>query len=114
MLLRPIRQELGFRPGRASLGDLLHVGQLCGLRGGCTALCGLWRGLLHRSHWGIADPAAVRGADTECSLAFAEAARLLGNRIRLFSSLPLDKLDGLSIKRRMDEIGVTQDASQAA
>ena len=77
-------------------------------------VCPIWPGKPIRSHWGIADPAAVKGSDTECSLAFAEAARLLGNRIRLFSSLPLDKLDGLSIKRRMDEIGVTPDVPQPA
>ena len=70
-------------------------------------VCPIWPGKPIRSHWGVPDPAAVQGTDTEISLAFAEAFRQLGNRIRLFTSLPLEKLDGLTIQRRMDEIGRT-------
>ncbi len=72
-------------------------------------VCPIWPGKPMRSHWGIPDPAAVEGAEWEIDRAFAEAHRLLGNRIRLFASLPLDKLDGLSLKREMDAIGQTAD-----
>jgi hypothetical protein len=48
------------------------------------------------------------------SLAFAEAYRMLANRIRLFASLPIDKLDALSLKREMERIGQTQDAPEPA
>ncbi len=68
-------------------------------------VCRIWRGKPMRSHWGIADPAAVEGADWEIDWAFAEAHRLLGNRIRIFASLPFDKLDKLSLNREMDAIG---------
>jgi amino-acid N-acetyltransferase len=61
-----------------------------------------------RSHWGVADPAAVEGSETVVTLAFAETYRLLGNRIRIFASLPDEKLDGLSVKAEMDAIGKTQ------
>lgn len=67
-----------------------------------------------RSHWGVPDPAAVEGSDTHVSLAFADACRMLGNRIRLFASLPIDKLDELSLKREMDAIGRTRDAPSPA
>ena len=37
--------------------------------------------------------------------AFIAAYRLLSRRISLFVSLPLNKLDGLALKSRLDEIG---------
>lgn len=75
-------------------------------------VCPIWPGQPLRAHWGIPDPAAVEGSASEVSLAFAEAYRQLSNRIALFLALPIDKLDGLAIKRRMDEIGQTQDAAE--
>jgi len=77
-------------------------------------ICPIWPGKPVRSHWGIPDPAAATGTEAEISLAFADAYRQLGNRIRLFISLPLEKLDALSIKRRMDEIGTTADVPDNA
>ena len=74
----------------------------------------IWPGKPIKSHWGIADPAAVEGSDAQVSLAFTDAFRMLGDRIRLFSCLPFEKLDNLSLKRRMDEIGEAQDAPQPA
>ncbi|MEW6597861.1 MAG: arsenate reductase ArsC [Pseudomonadota bacterium] len=77
-------------------------------------VCPIWPGKPLRTHWGIPDPAAVEGTPTDVSLAFAEAYRMLANRIRLFASLPIDKLDALSLKREMDRIGQTQDAPEPA
>jgi hypothetical protein len=57
------------------------------------------------AHWGIPDPAAVEGAETKRRLAFADAYRQLGNRISIFTSLPLASLDRLSLQQRLDEIG---------
>ena len=75
-------------------------------------VCPVWPSRPTRAHWGIPDPAAVQGSPTEVSLAFAEAYRQLSNRIQLFLALPIEKLDGLAIKRSMDEIGQTQDTAQ--
>jgi protein-tyrosine-phosphatase len=77
-------------------------------------VCPIWPGKPVRSHWGIPDPAAVEGSLSEISLAFAEAYRQMSNRIGLFLALPIANLDGLSIKRRMDEIGQTQDEPERA
>ena len=77
-------------------------------------ICPIWPGRPMRAHWGIPDPAAVEGSASEVSFAFAEAYWQLSNRIGLFLALPLEKLDGLAIKRRMDEIGLTQDAGDRA
>jgi arsenate reductase len=77
-------------------------------------VCPIWPGKPVRSHWGIPDPVAVEGSPSEVSVAFAEAYRQLSNRIALFLALPIAKLDSLSIKRRMDEIGQIQDAPERA
>lgn len=72
-------------------------------------VCPVWPGKPITSHWGVPDPAAATGSDAEISAAFAETARMLGNRIRLFLSLPLDKIDGLSLQTKMREIHQSAD-----
>lgn len=57
------------------------------------------------AHWGVPDPAAVEGTDAEKHLAFADAYRMLNNRISIFASLPMETIDKLALKRRLDEIG---------
>ncbi len=68
-------------------------------------VCPVWPGQPLTAHWGIADPAAVEGSDDDKRKAFAEASRTLRNRISIFASLPLDKLDRLSLQRKLDELG---------
>ena len=72
-------------------------------------VCPVWPGQPMTAHWGVADPAAVEGSDDEKRRAFSEAAHILGNRIRIFTSLPLAKLDRLSLQTRLRDIG-TNDA----
>jgi arsenate reductase len=57
------------------------------------------------AHWGIPDPAAVEGTDEEKRRAFRDAFLRLRRRIELFAALPLDKLRGLALKERLDQIG---------
>ncbi|MEO8507908.1 MAG: arsenate reductase ArsC [Betaproteobacteria bacterium] len=68
-------------------------------------VCPVWPGQPMTAHWGIPDPAAVEGSDDNKRRAFAEASRVLLNRIRVFASLPLSKLDRLSLQAKLDEIG---------
>jgi len=68
-------------------------------------VCPTWPGHPMTAHWGIPDPAAVTGSEAEVGLAFADAYRVLHNRITLFMNLPLDSLDRMSLQRRVDEIG---------
>jgi len=77
-------------------------------------VCPVWPGQPVTAHWGVPDPAAVEGSDEDKRRAFAETARVLTHRIRIFASLPLAKLDRLTIKRRLDEIGKTRDLDSAA
>ena len=69
--------------------------------------CPIWPGQPMSAHWGVPDPAAVGGTDTEKALAFAETYRMLNSRISIFTSLPLDSLDKLSLQRRLEDIGKT-------
>lgn len=67
--------------------------------------CPLWPGQPVSAHWGIPDPAAVQGNEAERRVAFADAYRMLYNRISIFVSLPLASLDRLTLQRRLDHIG---------
>ena len=42
------------------------------------------------------------------ALAFADTYRMLNNSIGIFTSLPLESLDSLSLQRRLDDIGKTK------
>jgi arsenate reductase len=57
------------------------------------------------AHWGVPDPAAMRGTEEQVAKAFRDAFFLLDRRISLFLSLPLSTLDGLSLKKEIDKIG---------
>lgn len=68
-------------------------------------VCPVWPGQPISAHWGVEDPAAVQGTDEQKRRAFTTAFNQLRNRIGMFASLPLEKLEGLAIKRKLDEIG---------
>src|SRR3984957_12903984 len=68
-------------------------------------VCPVWPGKPMTAHWGIADPAAVEGTDAEKALAFRKALGELETRIRLFTSLPIDSLDGMTLQAKLRAIG---------
>lgn len=70
--------------------------------------CPVWPGQPITAHWGISDPAAVEGTIEEKRKAFLKAYTELYRRIGLFVALPLDKLSGLALKEKLDEIGRAQ------
>ncbi|MBC7314541.1 MAG: arsenate reductase ArsC [Rhizobium sp.] len=67
--------------------------------------CPVWPGQPMTAHWGVPDPAALEGTETEKALAFADAYRMLGNRISIFVNLPIASLDRLALQKRVSEIG---------
>jgi arsenate reductase len=73
--------------------------------------CPLWPGQPMTSHWGVPDPAATTGNEAQIRLAFAEAFRMISNRISLFVSLPLRSLDRLSLQKQLDSIGKSKDSA---
>ncbi|MDX9995730.1 MAG: arsenate reductase ArsC [Rhodocyclaceae bacterium] len=70
-------------------------------------VCPVWPGQPMTAHWGIPDPAAAEGTDEARRRAFFTAFNQLQQRISYFVNLPMDKLDRLTLKLRLDEIGKT-------
>jgi arsenate reductase len=68
-------------------------------------VCPVWPGQPLTAHWGIPDPAAIRGTAADIERGFRDAFFILERRISLFLSLPLTSLDRLAIKRELDIIG---------
>ena len=68
-------------------------------------ICPVWPGQPMTAHWGLPDPAAVEGSDTDKWLAFRNTFHALESRIKAFTSLPLASLDRMKIKQRLDQIG---------
>ncbi len=68
-------------------------------------ICPVWPGQPMTAHWGVPDPAAVRGTREQVEKAFRDAFFLLDRRISLFLSLPLSTLDRFSLKKEVDNIG---------
>ena len=67
-------------------------------------MCPVWPGQPITAHWGVPDPAAVRGSAADIERAFREAFFLLDRRISLFLALPLKSLEGLALQRELDNI----------
>lgn len=67
--------------------------------------CPYWPGQPMTAHWGIPDPAAVKGSPDEIARAFRDAFVVLDRRIGLFLSLPLSTLQELAIQEEINKIG---------
>jgi protein-tyrosine-phosphatase len=68
-------------------------------------VCPIWPGQPMTAHWGVPDPAAVEGSEEDRLKAFQDAARVLKRRIELFLSLPMDRLDAMSLHKELHGIG---------
>ena len=68
-------------------------------------VCPYWPGQPMTAHWGISDPAAVEGTNTQKSIAFREAFKVLENRIKIFTSLPIASLERVKLQAHVDAIG---------
>ena len=67
--------------------------------------CPYWPGHPMTAHWGVPDPAAVKGTPEEIERAFHSAYLTLERRINLFLSLPPATLDGMSVQDELKKIG---------
>jgi arsenate reductase (thioredoxin) len=68
-------------------------------------VCPIWPGQPMTAHWGVPDPARATGNEAERRLAFADAYRMMNNRIGIFINLPIASLDRLSLQSKLAEIG---------
>ncbi len=67
--------------------------------------CPIWPGQPMTAHWGIEDPAAAEGTVEQKRKAFAQAYIRLNARISQLVSLPIDKIDKLSLQTKLAHIG---------
>jgi protein-tyrosine-phosphatase len=70
-------------------------------------VCPVWPGQPMSAHWGLPDPSRAEGNESERRFAFADAHRMLNQRISIFVNLPIESLDKLSLQKRLEEIGRT-------
>jgi len=68
-------------------------------------VCPIWPGHPATAHWGIPDPAAIKGSGEEIKKAFRDAFLRLNQRITLFLDLPIASIDSPTLKKQLDEIG---------
>lgn len=92
-----------FAKGYPGAPELDFVFTVCDSAAG--EACPVWPGQPMSAHWGVPDPVQAEGTESQRSLAFADTFRMLNNRISIFASLPMESLDDISLKRRLDEIG---------
>jgi arsenate reductase len=71
-------------------------------------VCPLWPGSPVSAHWGLPDPAAVTGTEEQQVKAFRDTAMMLRRRIELLLSLPLHRLDAMSLQSELRKIGQEQ------
>lgn len=57
------------------------------------------------AHWGVEDPANEVGNSEQIERRYWDAMMVLRRRIELFLSLPLEKLDRLSLQKEIEQIG---------
>lgn len=68
-------------------------------------VCPLWPGQPMSAHWGVEDPAAVKGSDEFIHRAFNDCFIVLNRRIALLTVLPIEKLNKLALKKELADIG---------
>lgn len=88
------------RPGAPQMDFVITV---CDNAAG--EVCPVWPGQPVTAHWGVNDPAAVKGSSEEVQRAYRDAFLVLDRRISLLLSLPLSSLTKLAIKKEVDGIG---------
>jgi arsenate reductase len=57
------------------------------------------------AHWGFEDPVAVDGPEDVRVRAFQKVLYQISNRIAIFLSLPMEKLDKIALQQQVREIG---------
>jgi arsenate reductase len=68
-------------------------------------VCPIWPGHPMTAHWGFADPSQTEGDEATRLAAFMRTAHLITDRLRLFASLPIDKLDHLALGSELRKLG---------
>lgn len=73
--------------------------------------CPVFPGTPVRGHWGLADPAAVAGSESDIDRAFTETYRLLEARIAALLALPFETIPRAELERQLAKIGAMAGAA---
>ncbi|MHA1165797.1 MAG: arsenate reductase ArsC [Alphaproteobacteria bacterium] len=87
----------------ADAPEMDFVFTVCGNAAG--EVCPIWSGHPMGAHWGLSDPAAAQGSEADKRAAFENAYRQLENRISMFVHLPLERLEGPELQKKLTRIG---------
>lgn len=68
-------------------------------------VCPAWPGQPMTAHWGVPDPSIATGTEAERRFAFADTHRMLFQRISIFTNLPIESIDKLTLQKHLAEIG---------
>jgi protein-tyrosine-phosphatase len=68
-------------------------------------VCPVWPGQPITAHWGVEDPSLFEGTEEQKLKEFRRVALILKRRIELFTSLPVQKLDRLTLQGKVRGIG---------
>ena len=68
-------------------------------------VCPVWPGQPMSAHWGVEDPAAVKGSNEVIQRAFNDCFIVMNRRIALLTVLPIEKLNKLALKKELADIG---------
>lgn len=74
--------------------------------------CPYWPGQPMTAHWGLPDPAAVSGPESDQWVAFRATFKALESRIKIFTSLPFASLDRIKLQERLNAIGKAPESPQ--
>jgi protein-tyrosine-phosphatase len=72
--------------------------------------CPVWPGQPMTAHWGVDDPAAAQGDEETKHKAFVRAYNQLQHRLSIFVNLSMEKLDRLTLQKRLEDIGRVREA----
>ena len=72
-----------------------------------SEICPIWPGKPISAHWGVDDPAAKEGSKSIKMHAFQKVFSQLYRRIDLLLNLPMDSVEDLVLKEKLDEIGLS-------
>jgi protein-tyrosine-phosphatase len=87
------------RPGAPPLDFVFTV---CDSAAG--EVCPVWPGRPMTGHWGFPDPSSLQGSDAEKAAFTADVFRAIQRRIGIFVSLPIAKLDWMTILQRLRDL----------
>lgn len=68
-------------------------------------VCPVWPGHPVTAHWGVPDPAGVKGNEAEQAAAFNRTHKMLATRLSAFTSLPFGSLERASLQAKVNDIG---------